>query len=190
MTTRITLISSGATAEIRNATFGGDAPLAPAEHARAASLTRQLPGDDIVLCGPDSASRQTAEALALAAIPEPSWREIDYGDWSGKSLKAVQEEMPETLGAWLSDPTCAPPGGESIAAFTRRIGNWLDQRRDGHEKLTVVAPANCLRATVLHCLRAPADAFLTIDILPLTIMQISAYRGLWRLRLGSQAERP
>ena len=189
MTTRITLISSGTTTEARNATFGDDAPLAPSELIRAARLISRLPGDDLALCAPDSASRETAAAFSLAARPEPSWREIDYGAWSGKSLQSVQQETPEALGTWLSDPACSPPGGESIAAFTQRIGDWLDQRRDTNQKLTVIAPANCLRATVLHCLRAPADAFRSVDIMPLTIMQLSAYRGLWRLRIGEPAER-
>jgi broad specificity phosphatase PhoE len=189
MTTRITLISSGATVEIRNATFGGDSPLTPRDRARAAELAPSLPGADQVLCGADLASRQTAEALSLAATPIPAWREIDFGDWSGKNLDAVQSEAPEALAAWLGDPTSAPPGGESLAAFIRRIGAWLDQRRDSQEKLIVVAPANCLRATVLHCLQAPAAAFRAIDIMPLTILQASAYRGFWRLRIGNQPER-
>jgi broad specificity phosphatase PhoE len=189
MTTRITLISSGATTEARNATFGDNTPLAPSELVRAAPLLSRLPGDDLSLCAPDSASRETAAALSLAAQTEPSWREIDYGAWSGKSLQTVQQETPEALGAWLSDPACSPPGGESIAAFIRRIGDWLDRHRDTHQRLTVIAPANCLRATVLHCLRAPADTFRSVDILPLTMMQLSAYRDLWRLRIGEPAER-
>jgi broad specificity phosphatase PhoE len=190
MTTRITLISSGATNDSRNATFGGSAPLAASERDRAAKLASSLPAADRILCAPDSACRETAAALSLAATIEPAWRDIDFGDWSGKSLQIVQAGTPDALAAWLADPACPPPGdGESMTAFTGRIGIWLDQHLEDHRRLAIVAPANGLRAAILHCLRAPPTAFRAVDIMPLTIIELSAYRGLWRLRIGDRAER-
>lgn len=186
MTAHITLISSGATAAVGNATFGGDAPLDPREHARAMALRPHLPAGEVALCGPDAASRQTAEWLVPTATIEPQWREIDFGDWTGKPLAAVQKQAPDVLAAWLGDPASPAPGGESIAAFIARIGAWLDLHRDASEKILAIAPANCLRAATLHCLHAPALAFRAIDIMPLTVIRLSAYRGVWRLRLGDQ----
>lgn len=154
------------------------------EHARAMALLPRLPAGQAALCGPDSASRQTAECLSAEATIDPQWREIDFGDWTGKQLATVQKEAPDALAAWLGDPACAAPGGESIAAFIARIGEWLDRHRQPSEKILVVAPANCLRAAVLHCLHAPPLAFRAIDIMSLTVIRLSAYRGIWRLRLG------
>lgn len=187
MTARITLISSGATRDVRNATFGGDAPLEAAERARAAALRPHLPPADRFLCGADSLSQQTAAALALQAMAEPVWGEVDFGRWNGKTLSAVQADEPDALAAWVLDPASAPHGGEPLTALIQRVGHWLDQQRDQHGRILIVAPANCLRAAILHCLRAPAEAVRFLDITPLTIIHLSGFGRDWRLRLG---ERP
>ncbi|HVJ43699.1 MAG TPA: histidine phosphatase family protein [Dongiaceae bacterium] len=187
MTTRITLISSGATAATRNATFPADEPLEQQESVKAAALIPALPSVDRTFCSPDRASRQTAEALGLAAIAEPDWREVDFGRWAGKSLAAIQEEDPAALAAWIHDPDSSPPDGESVAGLIRRIGRWLDLQFALPGRLLIIAPPNCLRAAVVHSLQAPAASFRHIDVMPLTVTYLSGRQGQWRLRLGGRS---
>lgn len=183
MTTRITLISNGATVATRNATFPRDEPLEEKALALAASLADALPAVDRVYCGPDLAGRQTAAALGLTAESEPQLREINFGRWAGKSLEALQGDDALALGAWVTDPQATPPAGDSVTDLITRIGGWLDQQAERADRLIAIAPANCLRAAVIHCLQAPAMAFRRIDVAPLSFIFLSAHHNKWRLRL-------
>jgi broad specificity phosphatase PhoE len=186
MTTRITLISNGATAATRKATFPRDEPLEEKALALASSLAGALPAADRIYCSPDLAGRQTAVALGLAAEPEPQLRDINFGRWAGKSLEELQGEDAFALGAWVTDPQATPPDGDSLIDLIARIGSWLDQQTDHADRLIAIAPANCLRAAVIHCLQAPATAFRRIDISPLSFIFLSAHHNQWRLRLESR----
>jgi broad specificity phosphatase PhoE len=186
MATRITLISNGATSATRNATFPANEPLEEKAIALAAGLAGTLPAVDRIYCSPDLAGAQTAKALGLTAEPEPLLREIDFGDWAGKSLTELQAEDALALSAWVMDPQTTPPGGESAVDLIMRVSTWLAHQADQSSRIIAVIPANCLRAAVIHCLQAPAIAFRQIDVPPLSSIFLSCHRGQWRLRLSSQ----
>jgi broad specificity phosphatase PhoE len=186
MTTRITLISNGATSATRNATFPKDEPLEQKAIALAAGMAGTLPTVDRIYRGPDLAGEQTVQAFGMTAIAEPLLREIDFGDWAGKSLVELQTEDAPALSNWIMDPQAIPPGGESAADLVARVSNWLAFQADQSVRIIAVTPANCLRAAVLHCLQAPASAFRQIDVPPLSSIFLSCHRGQWRLRLSSQ----
>lgn len=186
MATRITLISNGATSATRNATFPKDEPLEEKAVALAAGLAGSLPAVDRIYRGPDRAGEQTALALGLTAVAEPLLREIDFGDWAGKSLMELQTEDALALRDWITDPQAIPPGGESAADLMARVSNWLTLQADQPARIIAITPANCLRAAVIHCLQAPATAFRQIDVPPLSSLFLSCHRGQWRLRLSPQ----
>jgi broad specificity phosphatase PhoE len=90
--------------------------------ARVPSATRLVASDLI-------RARQTAEGVArvvdLPISVEPALREIDFGDWDGKTFEAVGP----TAFAWFDDPDGgAPPGGESLRAVAERVDAWVDER--------------------------------------------------------------
>ena len=143
-----------------------------------------MPAADRIYRSPDLAGEQTARALGLAAVAEPLLREIDFGDWAGKSLMELQAEDALALSAWVTDPQATPPGGEAAIDLIARMGTWLTHLADQSARIIAVAPANCLRAAVIHCLRAPATAFRQIDVPPLSSMFLSCHQGQWRLRLS------
>jgi broad specificity phosphatase PhoE len=183
MTTRITLISNGATSATRNATFPLDEPLEEKAIALARDLVGTLPSVDRVCCGPDLAGRQTAGALSLDGVPDQQLREINFGRWAGKSLAELQAEDPLALAAWVMDPQATPPGGDSVIDLIARIGDWLHQQAAQSDRIIAIAPANCLRAAVIHCLQAPPTAFRQIDVPPLSSIFLSSHQGQWRLRV-------
>jgi broad specificity phosphatase PhoE len=43
-------------------------------------------------------------------------------------MDEVQAEEPEGIIAWLTDPSAAPHGGESIENLIDRVGLWMDEQ--------------------------------------------------------------
>ncbi|MET1028117.1 MAG: histidine phosphatase family protein [Dongiaceae bacterium] len=182
MTTRITWISSGATAATHRAAFGSDEGLESKAREQALPLTAQIGSADRIFCSPDLAARQTADALGVTAAPDPALGEIDFGRWKTRTLLEIEATEPAALVTWVNDPAAAPHGGESIAACCERIGFWLERETQRPGRVLVVGPANCIRAAVLHCLQAPLTAFRRLDIAPLSFTSLSFNGGQWRVQ--------
>lgn len=150
--------------------------------ARAASLGWKPPRAQRILCGPELRTRQTAQALGLPAIVTEELRDCGYGFWGGKELRALQDDDPEGVAAWLTDPAVAPHGGESIASLMERVGRWMEeeQRIAGHT-IAVTHPA-VIRCVVLHVLQSPAQSFWRIDVAPLSLTDLRFNGRAWTLR--------
>jgi len=107
---------------------------------------------------------ETAAALRLGGAPtDPRWREIDIGDWAGKTLDELD---PEEVAAWRRGET-APPNAETWAEFQARVAAGLDALRG--EDAVVVTHGGCVRAACAHLtgadartLAPPANASLTV----------------------------
>src|SRR5260221_422465 len=110
----LTWICHASTDAVRNADFPDDEPLDAQGAARAAGVNPLLRRPDRAWTAPELRTRQTAEALGLAARTEKALRDCDYGRWRGRSLADVQAAEPAGLVAWLNDPASAPHGGESV----------------------------------------------------------------------------
>lgn len=178
MTTRLALISQGATAASRRAAFPADEALEPA--ALEGLAAHRLSGAARV--SPALAARQTAEALGLSALVDRDLADADAGRWRGRSLAQIAAEHPADLALWLSDPDFAGHGGESRAALCRRAEAWLAARSGGERRQIAVTHAAVIRALVLHVLEAPAGSFWRIDIAPLTVTELGHDGRRWALR--------
>ena len=58
---------------------------------------------------------------------EPRLADLDCGRWRGDVLGGV---LPADLAVWLTDPTRAPHGGESVVDLIDRVRGWLDSLTD------------------------------------------------------------
>ena len=87
---------------------------------QARSLTAAVAGATRLISSPLARARDTAEALGtgLPVEIDERWVEVDYGEYDGQKLGDVP---PEVWRTWRSDPTYAPPGGESLAAAGARV---------------------------------------------------------------------
>ena len=162
-------------------------------------LTGRLPGVSLDEVGIEIA-RRTAEHLAgvkLAAVYsspiERTWEtaleitrprhlepiredgvvEIDYGDWSGRTLKSLYP-----LKAWKtvqSTPSRMTfPNGESLADAQRRAVAAVDRLAETHPKQTiaVVTHADIIKAVAAHYLGTPLDLFQRIGVSPASVTVI------------------
>ncbi|HTO83978.1 MAG TPA: histidine phosphatase family protein [Methylomirabilota bacterium] len=178
MTTRLTLICHAATAATRAAAFPLDEPIEAGAPERAPGL----PQAERVWTSPALRARQTAEALGLAATPEPALRDCDFGRWAGRRLADLQAAEPAAVAAWLGDPAAAPHGGESLLDLLARVASWLEARAGerGHG-IAITHPA-IIRAAIVHALAAPPAAFWRIDIEPLSLTELRRSPQHWTLR--------
>ncbi|MFI8004872.1 histidine phosphatase family protein [Streptomyces sp. NPDC086010] len=186
MTVRVMLISPAVNAASREARFEGDAPLDAAGARRAAAVAAAggVPGADRQVRGPSKRCRGTAESLGLEARAEPVLADWDMGRWRGRRLDDVGVEEPDAVSAWLTDPSAAPHGGESLLTLVARTGRALESLEStGGRLLAVVEPA-VVRAALVHALKLPAEAFWRLDVAPLSLTELSGRSGRWNLRCG------
>jgi glucosyl-3-phosphoglycerate phosphatase len=138
------------------------------EQSRAlAGMLDGLPGERIV-CSDLGRARQTAELMGLEPGRfDPRWREIDVGEWGGKTAAEIDAQGSE-LTNWRGGPRTAPDG-EQWDAFAQRVSGALDELIAAGGQWTVVCHGGCIRAAVAHVtgadklhLGSPPNASMTV----------------------------
>ena len=71
----------------------------------------------------------------MRAETEPRLADLDCGRWRGNVLGGVG---PAELAVWLTDPTQAPHGGESVVDLIIRVRGWLDSLATARGRLVAV----------------------------------------------------
>ena len=114
-------------------------------------------------------ARMTAEIIGerskLPVEQNPVWREIDMGEWEGRTLAELHQEDPEPVAQLLDDPASFRyPGGESFASFIQRVQNGLDQLRRTHPTgdIALVAHGGVCRTMIGDMLGMPARNWLRL----------------------------
>ncbi|MEH3101297.1 histidine phosphatase family protein [Sphingomonas adhaesiva] len=104
-------------------------------HAAAATIgARVIVASDLI---------RARDCAPRAPRIDPRWRELDFGDWDGRSPAAIP---PDRLSLFYDDPdTHAPPNGESWSALTARIAAALD---DCAPDTLVVTHGGAIRAAL------------------------------------------
>lgn len=186
---RVFLICHGSTAAVRAARFAADEPLDEIGIGQAGAARAGVPRVDRAFCAPSARCRQSAGALGLDQLVDARLAGCDYGDWAGRSLDEVAASDPEGLARWVADPSWAPPGGESMAGLSARVGAWLDDQGDpgrpgdpAPRAVLAVADAAVIRAAVVHALGAGLQAIWRIDVDPLSTTLLVGGPGRWNLR--------
>ncbi|HEY3708550.1 MAG TPA: bifunctional RNase H/acid phosphatase [Amycolatopsis sp.] len=130
----------------------GDVPLTEHGRGQAAAAAKRLAtmpgliGEDgeaaPIVASPLTRTKQTAQAVADAlggrVETHPGLIETDFGEWEGLTFAEAAEHDPELHRCWLSDPSCAPPGGESFDAVHVRVRQALDDLVEQYAGRTVV----------------------------------------------------
>lgn len=163
----VLLIRHGLVSEDAEGRFFGaaDAPMSPAGEAQIRELAARLRPRvtvEAIYCSDLSRSRRTAELLASGpAVPirvRPALREIDMGEWQGRTRREVAERLPDEYAARGRDiANFRPPGGESFADLAARaLPCWREIVEDGEAQVVAVAGhAGVNRVILCHLLGAP-----------------------------------
>jgi alpha-ribazole phosphatase len=83
-------------------------------------------------------ARTMADTIAtrsnLEVRESSAWREIDMGEWEGRTFAALHGEAPRLVAQIFNDPArFVYPHGESFAAFTARVRGALDKLLKTHD---------------------------------------------------------
>ena len=97
-----------------------DAPLTERGRDQARSVGPLVRSATRVISSPLRRALDTAEALGtgLPIEVDERWIEVDYGEFDGRPLGAVPDEV---WVRWRSDPDFRPPGGETLREAGARV---------------------------------------------------------------------
>ena len=181
---RLTLVSHAMTDAMAAGRFPTDEPLNAVGH-RQVDASIDLGVTERAYCGPEKRTRQTAELLGLHASIDHRLADLDCGRWRGDVVGGVR---PDDLAIWLTDPTRAPHGGESVVELIDRVRGWMDSLTTRRTRLVAVTHPSVIRAAILVALNAPPKSFWRIDIAPVS-RTVMHFRGhAWTLRYQPVAQ--
>jgi broad specificity phosphatase PhoE len=178
---RLTLISHAATNAQLRAAFPLDEPVLEQEVVRIGNLKLSVPANASVWSAPERRAQDTSRILGLSPALSEELRDCDYGQWRGRNMRDLESENPEGLLAWLTDPSSAPHGGESVERLIDRVGSWMDQQRTVRHTIAATHQA-IVRAAIIHALQIPTQTFWRIDVAPLTVTDLRFNGALWTVR--------
>ncbi|MGW8375757.1 histidine phosphatase family protein [Streptomyces sp. ODS28] len=187
MRSRVTLVAAALSSAVLDVRFGDERPLDPVGWdavRRKVPAYAHLAAAELRYCSPAPRCRDTGEVLGLTPLAQPALRDCDMGRWQGRTLPEVAESESAAVSQWLADPRAAPHGGETLLAFIRRIGGWLDTRPVGDDGWAVaVAEPSVVRAALCYALSAPPHAYWHLDVQPLSTATLTGRPGDWSLSL-------
>jgi broad specificity phosphatase PhoE len=128
-----------------------DPPLSDRGREQSRALAATLDGlpDDHVVCSDLGRARETAELLGLQpARFDPRWREIDVGEWGGRTAAEIDAQGSE-LTNWRGGPRRAP-SGEPWEAFSTRVAGAVDELIAASGSWLVVCHGGCIRVAAAH----------------------------------------
>jgi probable phosphoglycerate mutase len=107
----------------------------------------------------------------LSAIKEPGLLEMEYGSWSGKSLRTLSKnKLWETI---QQRPSVVRfPDGESFTEMSTRANQSVLDRASGKSQILIVSHGDVIKSIVAFHLGLPLDSFQRIAIDPASISTI------------------
>lgn len=199
-TTRVVLIRHGHVEGINPPRFRGqtDLPLTN-RGVRQAEMTRDLlaylPHPAAAYASPLSRCMTTAaivvQPLSLTVAPLPSFLDINYGDWQGRSYQEVEQADPEGLARWFDAPHLAViPGGETLLQLAARVAETMHNivARHRGETVLLVGHDSVNRVLLLLALDLPLSRLWHLRQDPCAINLVTHHDGDgWRVLSVNEA---
>lgn len=123
------------------------------------------------------------EVLDLKAEPPPihpneSFLEQSFGDWTGKNIADLKSD-PGMLAYAADRENVAPPGGESLSTFMRRVSPGIDDVNARylsgeieHDTVLSSAHGGTIRAAMAKADQVPLSTMMSVPIRRLSITRI------------------
>ena len=155
---------------------------------RAASALQSFGRIDAIVASPQARAQQTAEyaaeALGLSIATDDGLRELDFGDFEGLTRDEVIAKDAEAFETWQSSPNNAPPSGESLTAFHRRVTRARLKLQERYEGQTVLLVTHMtpVKSVVRQALGVNADLFkhLFLDLASISVVDFYGDYGVVR----------
>ena len=98
---------------------------------------------------------------------EPDLRELNFGDWEGRTAADLMIDQSEALGRFWSDPYgFTPPGAEPVADFEKRVLAAIERLTDrcAGERVLLVTHAGVMRLLLAEARGLPRECLLQVEV--------------------------
>ncbi len=112
-------------------------------------------------------AHEMGERLDIAVQFDERLSEFHFGKWEGRTAEYLAQHQPEALYNFWHDPERhAPPGGETLIAFSARVLQALHELRERHaaQNVLVITHAGVIRRLLCEARGLPAKQLLTLDV--------------------------
>lgn len=155
------------------------------------SLAARLPRPAEWMVTPLSRTRRTAETIFAHGYPrvelgvEPGLIEQSLGEWQG----LPHADLPAKLGQpahafWPLAGDEKPPGGESMAEVTTRVGAAMERLAETYagRDVVIVSHGGSIRGAIAHALRIGPDNALHMSVQNLSLTRLQWTPDGWRVQ--------
>jgi broad specificity phosphatase PhoE len=162
---------------------------------QATALAERLRDEPLraIYCSPVERARETAEAIAaphqLTPCIEPGLDEIDFGEWTGRTIGDLQQ-LPRWRAFNERRSVTSVPGGELMLDVQARVVAAIDLLRERHprDRVVAVSHGDVIKAAIAHYLRASLDHISFFEIDPAGVSTLEVERsGARMIRLNDSA---
>ena len=152
---------------------------------QAAALGKALAGRkvDCAFSSPQRRALETAEIagnmIGLEFTVDPDLREVDFGEWEGKTFQEIEKSDPELVEKWACfDSDFAFPGGERIQDYFDRVKRAAG-RLAGNPAETVLAVTHggVIRSMICMLLGLELRNYITFEVANASITTIKLFDG-------------
>jgi alpha-ribazole phosphatase len=128
-------------------------------------------------------ARETAEIIAQEVgiqtiIYKKSLREMDFGNWTGRSILEMEEDS-GLFQLWQKDPwNISPPNGETLKDLANRVRREAEEifLKHYNQDVLVVTHAGPIRALIFDLIGSTGNTYWNLDISHNTIAVIEKER--------------
>jgi broad specificity phosphatase PhoE len=188
----LVLIRHGETEYNRADVFRGrnDLPLNERGRMQAQAASEYLAGEEFVaFCSsPLRRAMETAEAIAEPhggnVRPLEDFIDVDYGEWSGKSIEEIAASWPREFATWAEDPEIAVfPRGEAVASVKERLQKGMERLAMEHDGRVLLVGHKLINRMILcYVLGLPTSGIWRMEQSNGAINRISREERGWTLR--------
>ncbi len=141
-------------------------------------LSKFVPKDSLWYISPLRRTFETAQALSRYVKPgkmiiDNELIEQNFGDWTGKKVSKVWEEIKLEKSKHNFSficPEVSPPNGDSFLDQCKRISSWIEKLELFKlQSVVVITHAGTIRAALSHILGIDPDKAIGIEILHLSM---------------------
>ncbi|MGQ9806775.1 MAG: alpha-ribazole phosphatase [Chlorobiales bacterium] len=142
----------------------------------------RLISSDLARCR--ALAEKLSEVWSLTVQVKRAWREVDFGQWEGKTWDEIYANDQSRYDAWAKDfLTIAPPEGESFLKLHTRIKaelNALEKLQS--ETVMVITHAGAIRAAISSAIGLPLERVFSIHLNYGARVHLSLNKGFWTLQ--------
>ena len=118
------------------------------------------------------------QELDIPVRNHEGFREMDFGDWEGRTIEAVHRDDAEAVTRFYKNPaTVSPPGGESMEMVQGRLLDAWKQVLDEHrgEHLLLIQHGGTIRILLAELLQMPLALVTRLEIHYASLSRVQVY---------------